>query len=114
METAASARSSLHTILRRRRWRPVGQRALRAAAISELFRDDAIGALLDDACKFSVGDREAILLVEGATDVAYLYTAARLLSREGVLKRVKVVDCGGAQKVALQAVVQWLEWRARY
>ena len=90
METAASARSSLHTILRRRRW------------------------LLDDACKFSVGDREAILLVEGATDVAYLYTAARLLSREGVLKRVKVVDCGGAQKVALQAVVQWLEWRARY
>lgn len=75
-----------------------------ADLVGGLFRDPGLAAVLDRAATLGEGV-EAVLVVEGGTDEAYLRTAARVLGREADLAGMAVVAAGGASAAALQAVV---------
>ncbi len=76
-----------------------------ASAISELFRDPGLADILDEALTVDVSACQGLLVVEGATDYAYLRTAATLSGRLEQFERFRVVVAGGASKSVLKALV---------
>lgn len=76
-----------------------------ASVMSDLFRDPGLADILDEALSIDVSGCQGILVVEGATDYAYLRTAARLTDRLSVLDRVRVVVAEGASKLVVKTLM---------
>lgn len=83
-----------------------------AEVVSALFRDRSHARILDRA-RTVRSDAQAVLVVEGYTDLRYLQTAARLLGDEDFLRDVQVVygdplgdrATSGASSAVVQAIV---------
>lgn len=76
-----------------------------ASVMSDLFRDPGLADILDEALAVDLAGCEAVLVVEGATDYAYLRTAARLTNRMHILDRLRVVVAEGASKVVVKTLM---------
>jgi len=76
-----------------------------ASVMSDLFRDPGLADILDEALSIDVAGRQGVLIVEGATDYAYLRTAARLTDRLSVLDRLRVVVAEGASKLVVKTLM---------
>ena len=76
-----------------------------ASAMSDLFRDPGLADILDEALTVDLSGCQGVLVVEGATDHAYLRAAARLTDRMHVLERLRVVIAAGAAKTVVKALV---------
>jgi putative ATP-dependent endonuclease of OLD family len=76
-----------------------------ASAMSDLFRDPGLADILDEALTVDLSGCQGVLVVEGATDHAYLSVAARLTDRLHLLDRLKVVVAEGASKAVVKAMV---------
>lgn len=75
-----------------------------ASAISGLFGDGSIPQMLDRYAAVPA-TAEAILLVEGETDVACLDAAATSLGRSKELARVHLIPAGGTDPLTVQAIL---------
>lgn len=76
-----------------------------ASVMSDLFRDPGLADILDEALSIDVAGCQGILVVEGATDYAYLRTAARLTDRLHILDRLRVVVAEGASKSVVKTLM---------
>lgn len=87
--------------------RAAGDQA-QARLLGGLFRDAGLAMVLDRVAAVPAGV-EAVLVVEGGTDQAYLEIAADALGRRDEVDRLAIHSCGGALPAALHAIVMRAE-----
>lgn len=75
-----------------------------AERLGGLFRDTEVARILDAALMVPE-DAEAILVVEGTTDAAYLQLAAERLGKPELIDYLHIVPAHGAKKVVSQALL---------